>query len=202
MKKTIKGFILGLLVATLLMGTVFGAAVQETIEVWFNLVNLTVNGEKVEADTIAYNGTTYVPLRAAAEMLDKDVGWDQATQTASIDDKVTPVPKDGISIFEDDRVKISYLKTTSSGMEFMVENKTDVVITIQADTLAVNGVSVSSYITMSDDVSPKSSGKVFAKCEIENYNEHIEKISGQLRVIDFGRSWDSYKATFVNVKVN
>ena len=50
-------------------------------------VNLEVNGEKVEADNILYKGTTYVPLRAVAEMLGKEVGWDQDTRTASINDK-------------------------------------------------------------------------------------------------------------------
>lgn len=92
MKKTIKGFVLGLIIATLLMGTALGAGVKKTIEVAFDSVNLTVNGKKVDAETIVYNETTYVPLRAAAEMLDKDVGWDQATQTASINDKVVEEP--------------------------------------------------------------------------------------------------------------
>lgn len=87
MKKTIKGFILGLIIATLLMSTVLGAGVKKTIDVAFNSVNLTVNGKKVGADNILYNGTTYVPLRAAAEALDKEVGWDGNTNTASINDK-------------------------------------------------------------------------------------------------------------------
>lgn len=96
MKKTIKGIVLGVIITTLLMGTALGAGVMKTIEVAFDSINLTVNGNKVDAETIVYNETTYVPLRAAAEMLDKDVGWDQATQTASINDKVaeTPVVKE------------------------------------------------------------------------------------------------------------
>lgn len=74
---------------TLILSTLtFANSTKKTIEVLFNTVKLTVNGQKVEADTIAFNGTTYVPLRAIGEMLDKEVGWDQETQTASIDDKV------------------------------------------------------------------------------------------------------------------
>lgn len=87
MKKTIKGFVLGLIIATLLMSTVIGVEVKNTIEVAFNLVNLTVNGKKVDEDTILYEGTTYVPLRAVGEMLGKEVGWNQKTKTASVDDK-------------------------------------------------------------------------------------------------------------------
>lgn len=92
MKKQIKGFVIGVIVTLLLSSTiVLGEGVKKTIEVVFNSVNLTVNGEKVAADTILYNGTTYVPLRATAEMLGKEVGWDQKTSTASINDKGTVV---------------------------------------------------------------------------------------------------------------
>lgn len=87
MKKTIKGFILGVIITTLLMSTALGAGVKKTIEVAFNSINLTVNGKKVDTDNILYKGTTYVPLRAAGEMLGKDVGWDGITNTASINDK-------------------------------------------------------------------------------------------------------------------
>lgn len=59
----------------------------ETIDIVFNSINITVNGVKVEADNILYNGTTYVPLRKIGEMLNKDVGWDESTRTASINDK-------------------------------------------------------------------------------------------------------------------
>lgn len=87
MKKTFKGFIMGVVIATLLMSTVLGASAKETIEVVFNSINLSVNGKKVEADNILYKGTTYVPLRATGDMLGKSVGWDEKTRTASIDDK-------------------------------------------------------------------------------------------------------------------
>lgn len=88
MKKELKGFIIGVLVTLMLMSSLtFADGVKHTIEVMFNYVNLEVNGEKVEADNILYKGTTYVPLRAVAEMLGKEVGWDQDTKTASINDK-------------------------------------------------------------------------------------------------------------------
>lgn len=87
MKKELKGFVLGLIVATLLMGTVFAGGVKQAINVVLNSVNLTVNNKKINADNILYNGTTYVPLRAVAEALGKDVGWDEKTNTASINDK-------------------------------------------------------------------------------------------------------------------
>jgi micrococcal nuclease len=88
MKKQLRGFVVGFIIATLLMGTAIGAGLTKTIEVAFNSVNITVNGKKVNADNILYDGTTYIPLRAVAEALGKDVGWDQSTNTVSINDKV------------------------------------------------------------------------------------------------------------------
>lgn len=98
MKKHIKGFVLGLIVASLLMGTVFGAGFQETIEVLFNSINLYVdgtiagkagedytltNGEKVPY-SILYKGTTYLPIRKVSEILNKDLDWNGKTRTAGI----------------------------------------------------------------------------------------------------------------------
>ena len=57
------------------------------IDVVFNQMNLFVNGRAVEADNILYNGTTYVPLRKAAEMLGKDVIWDEDTNNVNIADR-------------------------------------------------------------------------------------------------------------------
>ena len=42
----------------------------------------TVNGD--EAHPIAYNGTTYLPIRAIGELMGKNVNWDQSTLTVTI----------------------------------------------------------------------------------------------------------------------
>ncbi|HAN10098.1 MAG TPA: hypothetical protein DCP90_05715 [Clostridiales bacterium] len=74
-------------VLTVCTGVVFAGGLSKNIEVIFNGVNISVNGVKVQADNILYNGTTYVPLRAVAVALGKDVGWDENTNTAGINDK-------------------------------------------------------------------------------------------------------------------
>lgn len=92
MRKGFKGFIIGVILTVMLISTIgFATGITKNIEVVFNSVKLTVNGQKVAAETILYNGTTYVPLRATAEMLGKDVGWDGTTNTASINDKTTNI---------------------------------------------------------------------------------------------------------------
>ncbi|MFR5265328.1 hypothetical protein [Clostridium sp.] len=102
------------------------------------------------------------------------------------------------TVYDDAKVKIDFSKVTNKGVEFIVENKTDINITIQADSVAINGISVN-QITMSDAVAPKSKGKVLARCSVEDYN--ATTVSGQLRIIDFNRSFSTYNANFVNVEV-
>lgn len=87
-KKNITNLLVGILIGCVISTsvTVYGTTNFQTIQVLLNKVNLKVNGQPVQTDHILYNGTTYTPLRAVAEMLNKDVGWDADTNTASIND--------------------------------------------------------------------------------------------------------------------
>lgn len=62
-----------------------------SINVERNTMNIYVNGEKVEADNFLYNDTTYVPLRIVSEMFEKNVDWEQLTNTATIGEKASSV---------------------------------------------------------------------------------------------------------------
>lgn len=85
--KNLKTFIAGALTGIILASLpVLADSVRQMIEVELNTVNITVDGKKVDGDNILYNDRTYVPLRAIAEMLGKNVSWDQETNTASISD--------------------------------------------------------------------------------------------------------------------
>jgi len=88
MKKTLKTFVAGILCGALIMGIpALANSIKEMIEVTLNTITVKVNGTKVEGDNILYNDTTYVPLRKVAEMLGKNVKWDDATKSADICDK-------------------------------------------------------------------------------------------------------------------
>lgn len=103
-------------------------------------------------------------------------------------------------VYQDSKVKIYFKKATSDGVYFDVQNLTSVTITIQADAIALNGHSTD-RITMSDDIAPYSTGEVKARCSISGVGQ-VGTISGQLRVIDFGDSFDSYDAKFDTIVVN
>lgn len=116
-------------------------------------------------------------------------------QTQENEQKQEPV-----LIYEDDKVKISFAEITDKGVSFWVENLTDINITVQADSVAINGISTND-ILMSDDVAPKSKGKVVARCDDFSIDTKVEKIGGQLRIVDFTNSLKSYDATFSDVSI-
>ncbi len=64
------------------------SSVSEMISVHRNLVAIEVNEVPVAPDNFLYQGTTYIPMRAVAELLDKEVGWNTYTKVASINDRV------------------------------------------------------------------------------------------------------------------
>lgn len=88
MKKYLNAFVISML----LTSTVYGVQVTKNIEVLFNSINIIVNGEKVVADNIVHEGTTYVPLRAIGELLGKEIRWEGESKTAYINDD--PIKKE------------------------------------------------------------------------------------------------------------
>lgn len=125
-------------------------------------------------------------------------------QWKEIEEKIeaakNPKPTSNTLVYSDKKVEIYFLEVTSKGVVFEVKNLTDVNVTIQADSVAINGISTNSII-MSDDVAPQSIGKVIAKCSDFSTSEKVYTVSGQLSIIDFSRSWKAYDAKFINVEI-
>ena len=165
MKKELRGFIIGVIITMMILGSVvFSESITQTIEVIFNSVNLEVNGKKVEADNILYNGTTYVPLRAVAEILGKEVGWNQETRTASINDKVAE--KDaGIPIkVEDISYDIKILEPNIIGTRYMeatYTNNSKYPITSVSMTVLLKDKNEKTYLTNHDTVLPGETSPIF-----------------------------------------
>lgn len=80
-----KKYIAGIITGTIITGTVavFGAT-EQNITAVFNKIKLYVDGKEIKEETLLYNGTTYVPIRAAAEALGKEVNYNAETYTAYI----------------------------------------------------------------------------------------------------------------------
>ena len=84
MKKLLAGIFIGILLMTTIAA--FGET-RERIDVIFGRVKLVVDGVPINEETLTYNNTTYVPLRAAAEALGANVEWDGETNTAILTNK-------------------------------------------------------------------------------------------------------------------
>lgn len=99
MKKTKKMVVVSVVLMSLMFSTVYAYGVQQ--EALLNSINISVNGEKIaqlgESYTLSngtkvpysinYAGTTYLPMREVAKLLNKDVTYDKETRTANIVDK-------------------------------------------------------------------------------------------------------------------
>jgi len=89
MKKKSKSVIAAAMTAAILTGgaAYAGGGIKKSIDVVMNGINLVVDGQTIFTDNFIYNDTTYVPIRAVAESLGKEVKWDAQTNTVEIGDK-------------------------------------------------------------------------------------------------------------------
>lgn len=91
MKKILKGYVLGILTAVLLISTVSYAYNRVRIVIDNREITPTdVNGNRV--DPIIIDGTTYLPVRAVANALGKAVYWDGETSTVYLGERNGTLP--------------------------------------------------------------------------------------------------------------
>jgi hypothetical protein len=91
MKQRTKKLIIFALVGLLVLSTVpmaSAASVSKNIEAWFSGIKIIANGKTVVSnlEPFIYNGSTYVPVRMAAEALGKQVDWNSASNSVIITD--------------------------------------------------------------------------------------------------------------------
>lgn len=92
MKKLVSGILIG---ALLTSGMVFAKQATEKIEVIYDNIKLIIDGKEYQptdangnaVEPFAYNGTTYLPLRAVANAFDKEVDWEAQTSTITLGTK-------------------------------------------------------------------------------------------------------------------
>lgn len=89
-------------------GVVAGPAVQDITASLANDIKITLDGEAwTPMDNgnpmapIIYNGRTYLPVRAIAEALDINVGWDEATRTVILGEAAAPVEEEPAPVEEE-----------------------------------------------------------------------------------------------------
>lgn len=101
MKQSIQSLVSGIIIGTTLTGGIAIAKTgSETLEAWYSDIKIYINGTAIApkdatgnaVEPFIVNGTTYLPVRAVGEALDKEVYWDGATNSVYLTDKTTPTP--------------------------------------------------------------------------------------------------------------
>ncbi len=113
--KRLRDIFIGILIGCTLMATpVLAESVLTKIDVVMNGVNVQLEGADVQVDSILYNGTTYLPMRKIAELVGKNIDWNQQTRTANIIEK-TEV-REGDNVTDNSNSKIDKITKTENGI--------------------------------------------------------------------------------------
>lgn len=127
--------------------------------------------------------------------------------------ETTPPPttvKEKTILYTDEKVVIRFdqCRTSKNSLSdyeivFEVENKIDATLTFQVESIALDGISIpSASIIMSDEVAPRSKGRIYLRIYDESIPLDPDLISGELRIIDFAATSNrSYNAKFININL-
>ena len=94
-KENFKKMSVLLIFLSLLFSTSYAESIKKTIDVHYDNIKVYINNSLIDAkdgngktvEPFIYDGTTYIPVRAIAEALDKEITWDEATKSIFISDK-------------------------------------------------------------------------------------------------------------------
>jgi hypothetical protein len=90
--KNIKYFIMGAILMLMLnISFISFGYITKKVELSFDSIIVKLNGNTISGTNILYSGTTYVPLRKIAEMLDKNVSYNSKTRTVNITNKTPKI---------------------------------------------------------------------------------------------------------------
>lgn len=214
MKRKMKIMGIALLVTVVLMTTVFATVGSRTAELVYNNIKILLNGKEVTpadaqgnaVEPFVIDGTTYLPVRAVANALGLNVGWDAETKTVVLDDP--SVFSGAVPVYDDENVTIEFVGCRASGKnewlnlyyaDFNITNKTENTLTFQlVNALSFDGVSY--QFADSQDVAPKSKGKVSFSTDAVLPTEGISKTSGQIKIVDMERLKTDYANYSYNAK--
>lgn len=82
----IAGVVTGMLIIS---APIFADSYTKSIEALVNFTTVKINGAAVESDNFVVDGKTYVWIRDVANMLGKEIDWNESTNTANIVDEGT-----------------------------------------------------------------------------------------------------------------
>lgn len=198
--------------------TVFATVGSRTAELFYNNIKIMLNGKEVvptdangnSVEPFVIEGTTYLPVRAVANALGMNVGWNDETKTVTLENP--GVFTGAVQVYDDEFVTIEFAGSRAPDeydiwgyyyIDFNIKNKTDVELEFQPGAISMNGISY--QVGGSEEVAPQSTGKVSFYTDVVLPTGGVSVTSGQVKVIDFDYSENklfdsySYSAKWVNV---
>ena len=204
--KSFKDFVAGAVVATIAVGgvtTAFARSGNFSIPVTFRNISIKIDGDTLITDKepFIYDGTTYLPIRAVAEAVDKEVSWDDSTKTVSLkaskssrsskDDKDDDIRGTRKVIYNDNGIKITFTgveKASLGGQKvnLIIENNSDTDYRFTAKNVYVNGEEISPVFSCSVDSGKKViTDMTFLKASLNKSGiENIDSIKLKFHMID------------------
>ena len=146
-----------------------------------------------------------------------EVGWDEATNTASLtssgqttEQSNETAARQGTLIADNERARITFhgVETSNRGeniLVFMAENKTDRVLTFQSDAMSVDGIGIG-HVSGSSSVPPQSSGLIRFSGRDSFTTTNPTTITGNIRILDMDSQpreerWERLVVEFQNVSL-
>ena len=206
--KSFQDFVAGAVVATIAVGgvtTAFARSGNFSIPVTFRNISIKIDGDTLITDKepFIYDDTTYLPIRAVAEAVDKEVSWDDSTNTVSLkssksssSSKNDKDDDDGIRgkrkvIYNDNDIKITFTgveKASLGGQKvnLIIENNSDTDYHFTAKNVYVNGEEISPVFSCSVDSGKKViTDMTFLKASLNKSGiENIDSIKLKFHMID------------------
>lgn len=161
--KSIKSFVVGIIVGIMLLSAFDVFADNKNIEAFYNNIKLSIDGKMVELkdtkgnaiEPFIYEGTTYLPVRAIAEALGMEVKFNETTNTVEL------TKKEGGKVVWDDSHVVS-------GLEYKIIKEDSLIIQERPDgTKYVDAMSIAKQFNIKDgkDILQKPSSVVVKKEE-------------------------------------
>ncbi|MDO4301126.1 MAG: stalk domain-containing protein [Clostridia bacterium] len=122
---SVMSFISGVLTASVVLVPVLTfASGTQTIEAIFGKIKLVVNGQNINNETLLYNGTTYLPIRAIGEAIGAEVAYDAKSYTATLTTPSASV-SDSSSTYWANKVYILATNTSIDANKLIISNVTN-----------------------------------------------------------------------------
>lgn len=165
MKDRIKCILIGIMIGSAIaVSSAFASngTIQKLLS--YMDIKISMDGQEIKpmdavgnyVEPFIIDGTTYLPVRAVANAIGLNVDWDSSTNTVLLSNASVNTQETGAVVYDKDGIKITYGGIVDSGyskdIKFLIENNSNVGITVQARDESINNFMISGI--MSADVQP------------------------------------------------